>query len=283
MPYLFVCALIANAASFVLPISNPANLVIYGAHLPPLLEWLPRYALPSLAAIAATFVALYLVERRALRQMLAASVARPALSTEGQMAAAGVVATAAALMAASTLGVPLGLPTAACGVVTMALALARQPSHALERARAILGGVSWSVLPLVAGLFVLVQALQATGAIAALADQLRQLATRSEMGAAWTAGIVAAIGSNLINNLPAGLIAGHAVQAAQVPENVTSAVLMGVDLGPNLSVTGSLATILWLVALRRAGFDVGALRFLKVGALVMPPALLAALAALLLA
>jgi hypothetical protein len=42
LPYLFICALIANAASFVLPISNPANLVIYGAHMPPLLEWLPR-------------------------------------------------------------------------------------------------------------------------------------------------------------------------------------------------------------------------------------------------
>ena len=43
LPYLLVCAFIANAASFVLPISNPANLVIYGSHMPPLLEWVPRY------------------------------------------------------------------------------------------------------------------------------------------------------------------------------------------------------------------------------------------------
>jgi arsenical pump membrane protein len=55
--------------------------------------------------------------------------------------------------------------------------------------------------------------------------------------------------------------------------------LIGVDLGPNLSVTGSLATILWLVALRREQIEVTAWRFLKLGALVMPPALLAALAA----
>jgi arsenical pump membrane protein len=58
---------------------------------------------------------------------------------------------------------------------------------------------------------------------------------------------------------------------------VAGALLIGVDLGPNLSITGSLATILWLVALRREGQDMSALRFLLVGGIVMPPALLAGL------
>lgn len=49
--------------------------------------------------------------------------------------------------------------------------------------------------------------------------------------------------------------------------------LIGVDLGPNLSVTGSLATLLWLVALRREGVEISGWRFLKAGAIVMPPAL----------
>jgi arsenical pump membrane protein len=53
--------------------------------------------------------------------------------------------------------------------------------------------------------------------------------------------------------------------------------LIGVDLGPNLSVTGSLATILWLVALRRERVEVGTWNFLRLGALVMPPALIPAL------
>lgn len=91
-----------------------------------------------------------------------------------------------------------------------------------------------------------------------------------------------ALGSNLVNNLPAGLIAGAAVQSSHVPSAVASAILVGVDLGPNLSVTGSLATILWLQALRREGQDVGAWRFLRLGALAMPAALAVALAALLL-
>ena len=66
------------------------------------------------------------------------------------------------------------------------------------------------------------------------------------------------------------------VRAQRLP--IVNAMLIGVDLGPNLSVTGSLATILWLVALRRQKIDVGAWHFLKIGALVMPPALLAAFA-----
>ncbi|WP_460503909.1 SLC13 family permease, partial [Hymenobacter agri] len=71
LPYLFICAFIANAASFVLPISNPANLVIYGAHMPPLLEWLPRYALPAAVAIAATFAVLRYTQRAELREAVA--------------------------------------------------------------------------------------------------------------------------------------------------------------------------------------------------------------------
>jgi arsenical pump membrane protein len=53
-----------------------------------------------------------------------------------------------------------------------------------------------------------------------------------------------AVGCNLMNSLPAGLVAGRVVRHAQAPEQVRAAVLIGVDLGPNLSITGSLATIL---------------------------------------
>ena len=83
-----------------------------------------------------------------------------------------------------------------------------------------------------------------------------------------------------LNNLPAGLLAGNVLQTAQVTERVKSAVLIGVDLGPNLSVTGSLATILWLMVLRRENIAVGAGQFLKLGALVMTVPLLLAIASL---
>ncbi len=152
--------------------------------------------------------------------------------------------------------------------------------HTRSALWAVLRGVSWAVLPLVAGLFVLVEALDRTGLIGALAGWLRAAVAQSRAEAAWGVGVVLALACNLMNNLPAGLIAGTTVQAAQTPPEVTGAVLIGVDLGPNLSVTGSLATILWLTALRREGQTVGAWTFLKLGALVMPPALILALAAL---
>src|ERR1700747_1474497 len=91
LPYLLVCAFIANAASFVLPISNPANLVVYGARMPHLAEWLRQFALPSIAAIVLTYVMLRITQRRALAEEdLEASVPTPHLSHAGKLAAIGI-------------------------------------------------------------------------------------------------------------------------------------------------------------------------------------------------
>ena len=274
LPYLFVCAFVANAASFVLPISNPANLVIYGRHMPPLLDWLPRYALPSALSIAATYLVLRWTQRGSLREAVCSDIAVPDLSAAGRMAAWGIAGTALVLLGASARDMALGLPTLLAGLATAALVLLRSRCGL----RALAGGVSWGVLPLVAGLFVLVEALEKTGVTALLAGLLRGLVQQSETAAAWTSGLLLALGCNLANNLPAGLVAGRVVELAQVPEPVRAAVLIGVDLGPNLSVTGSLATLLWLTALRRDGQTVGAWTFLKLGAVVTPPALLLAIA-----
>jgi len=271
LPYLLICAFIANAASFVLPISNPANLVIYGAHMPELWRWLPRFALPSLLSIGATYIVLRFSQRRALSQAIALDVPVPRLTVAGRTAAFGIVATAVVLLVASAKGVELGLPTAVCGVVTAMVVLLREWKSPFETVR----DISWGVLPLVAGLFVLVEALDKTGLIAMIA---RTLQGAGSSGAAWAAGLVTGFGCNLTNNLPAGLVASDVLRAADAPSRVRSAVLVAIDVGPNLSVTGSLATILWLTALRREGQRVSAWEFLKLGALVMPPALLLALA-----
>ena len=276
LPYLLICAFIANAASFVLPISNPANLVVFGRSMPPLLAWLSRFALPSLLSVAATFAALRLTQSQALRASVVTDVAVPALSGTGALAAGGIGLTALVLLAASGLDLSLGLPTFLAGLATAAAVLLRKREMPWETIK----GVSWAVLPLVAGLFVLVESLNRTGVIGMIGGVLQQAVQRSAAEAAWGAGIVVAFACNLLNNLPAGMIAASAVADAKVPANVTSALLIGVDLGPNLSVTGSLATILWLMALRREGQDVSAWSFLKLGLIVMPPALILALAAL---
>ncbi|GAB0116507.1 arsenic transporter [Acidisoma sp. 7E03] len=273
-PYLVICAFIANAASFVLPISNPANLVIYGNHMPPLLLWLPRFALSSLLSIAVTYLVLRYTQRRALAaDTVEQEIEIPALSGNGRMAAAGITLTGLVLLLSSGLDWQLGLPTLLCGALTAAAVLLRGRRSPWS----LLRGISWSVLPLVAGLFVLVEALEKTGLIRMIGTLLQDAAQRSAQDTTWIAGLAIAFGCNLLNNLPAGLIAGSAVHGSQVPDQVASAILVGVDLGPNLSVTGSLATILWLSALRREGLQVDAWTFLRLGLLVMPPALLLAL------
>ena len=278
LPYLFICAFVANAASFVLPISNPANLVLYDGHLPPLFVWAARFALPSLLSIVVTYLVLHWSQRRDLDGDVEEAHAPPPLSRGGIVAACGIAATAVLLLVSSATGQSLGLPTFVAGVavaVLVFLAFRHSPLTTLK-------AISWSVLPLVAGLFVLVEGLDQTGLVTQLANILRQGAAVNASGTAAIAGLVVGFGSNLVNNLPMGLVAATTSQAAQVPRQITDALLIGVDLGPNLSVTGSLATILWLNALRREGIVVGAWPFLKLGALVMTPALGLALGALLL-
>lgn len=276
LPYLFVCAFIANAASFVLPISNPANLVVFGERMPHLAEWLRQFALPSVASIAVTYVVLRLTQHRALKaENIERRVKHARLSRGGRLTACGIATIGIVLIGASALDVRLGLPTFICGVATTVavLLLSRQSPWP------VLKGVSWSVLPLVAGLFVMVEALTRIGAISHLSEILRGSVDHSVGKSAWAVGIATSIADNIANNLPVGLVAGSVATNDHLPASVMSAMLIGVDLGPNLSVTGSLATILWLVALRREKMDVSAWRFLRLGLLVAPPALLAALAA----
>lgn len=272
LPLLFACALIANAASFVLPISNPANLVLYGGHMPPLGAWMKAFALPSIASILVTFAVLRFTQRARIAGACECDVPRDALSTGGKLAIAGIVLTALLLLVVSALDAELGLPTALAGIATAVIVSLLAGRSPLTLARS----VSWGVLPLVAGLFVLVEALDRTGVIAWVAQGLRAMLTDPTRAAA-VSGTVLAFVSNAMNNLPPGLVASSAIAQAQPPQIVTDALLIGVDLGPNLSVTGSLATILWLQAIRREGEDVSFLAFLKVGAVAMPLALLAAL------
>jgi len=80
-----------------------------------------------------------------------------------------------------------------------------------------------------------------------------------------------------MNNLPVGLMSGVAIRHAQETSVVAHAILIGVDLGPNLSVTGALATIHWLIALRREKVEITAWEFFKIGMIAMPVALIGSL------
>jgi arsenical pump membrane protein len=272
MPYLLICAFIANAASFVLPISNPANLVVYGRSLPALFPWLRIFLVPSILSIGATYFTLRWYSRKDLVGIVEPVSAPVILTTPGKLALGGILANGAVLLTASALGKDIGLPTCIASLAAVALATQVKP----RALREVVAGVSWSVLPLVAGLFVLVEAINSVGAQQGLVWLLSQFARLPAVGGSLAASFGVAALSNAVNNLPSGLLAGGALAATHVPAYIRDSVLAGVDLGPNLSVTGSLATVLWLVALRREGERVTAWQFFRAGVIVMPPALLLA-------
>jgi arsenical pump membrane protein len=220
-----------------------------------------------------TYAVLRLMQRPALDAKVAIIEDVPALTSGGRLAAIGIALTAGVLLSASALNRPLGLPTfctAASLTAILLIVMRRSPVP-------ILRNVSWSVLPLVAGLFVLVEGVNRTGVLSSLSRHLYGAAAASPQATSWIAGLAAAAGANVVNNLPAGLIAAVATHDVRVPAQVTDAILLGIDLGPNLSATGSLATILWLIALRREGENVTSLGFLRYGLIVMPPALVLSL------
>jgi len=195
------------------------------------------------------------------------------LTTEGKLALVGLAVAAVALISSSALGLSLGAPTGAAALFAMAVVTWRNRSIPLRVAR----GVSWSVLPLVAGLFVIVEALQNAGLQSLGLAGMRTLAETTSWLAKGTAAFGVALLSNGMNNLPVALLSGAAVRHAQETSIVAHAMLIGVDLGPNLSVTGSLATILWLIALRREKVQITAWEFFKIGVIAMPLALIASL------
>ncbi len=271
--YLLACAFIANAASFVFPISNPANLLVFDGHIPNLASWLRIFAIPSVVSIVVTFVGLWLCCRKQLRGEFAGCAENALLSKQGKRAVAGLLAAAVVLITSSAIGWSLGPPTCAAAFLAMALVAWSDPFLTLR----VVQDISWSVLPLVAGLFVIVEALQYAGLQRMGLAGLQALSQVSASLAKVTAACGVALLSNAMNNLPVALMSGAAVQHAPQSSVLAHAVLIGVDLGPNLSVSGSLATILWLIALRREKVEITAWQFLTVGMMVMPAALLASL------
>jgi len=273
LPYLMICAFTANAASFVLPISNPANLVVYDGQMPALGRWLLTFGLPSAVAIATTFAVLRWLSRKMLHGTVRRDLEAGMLTPAARLTFWGIGLLAVALLTASAWSRDLGWPAFGCGLLVTLVVALRDGRVVRDVAKEI----SWSVLPLVGGLFVVVEAVKTTGVLGWTAGQLHALARGSEPQGELAAGFGIALVSNLMNNLPSGLLGGAAVRAGGVVGPVRDALLIGVDLGPNLSISGSLATILWLIAIRREGMAVGFWRFLRWGIWVMPPALLLAI------
>jgi Na+/H+ antiporter NhaD/arsenite permease-like protein len=140
--------------------------------------------------------------------------------------------------------------------------------------------ISWSTFGFIAGMFIVVQSIEDTGLTTMFGNWLRQLSGGTSFGAVMVGTAGAALGTNLINNVPMAVVMTSALSSIQhappaIQHGFIAATMFGCDLGPNLTTVGSLATVLWLVILRQRNIDVSGLDYFKVGVVVTPIMLLA--------
>ena len=254
-PLLYGCLMLSNAGSLLLPGSNLTNLIVLGHLHMTGGRFLARMWLPWLAALAVTGAVVALAGWRSPRSP-AQGTGPPARPVPGL----GLAAVALATLAVLALRSP-ALPVAAIGAVAVGVRLRQRR----EQARHVVGALG---VPVLAGLFGLAVALGALGRVwAGPAILLSHLDT-------WATAAFAAAASVLVNNLPAA-----SLLAARTPPH-PFALLVGLNLGPNLFVTGSLAWILWLRAARAAGARPSVASAARIGALAVPLSIAAALGAL---
>ncbi|HTM77606.1 MAG TPA: arsenic transporter [Devosia sp.] len=187
---------------------------------------------------------------------------------------------------AAPFGVPVSLITGAAALVLMAIA-GRWWKHgrdAVVSVTQVMRHAPWQIVLFSLGMYVVVYGLGNAGLTAYGADALHWLARRGDFVATIGTGFLAAVVASVMNNMPSTLISALAIDHAQMPattrELMIYASVIGNDLGPKFTPVGSLATLLWLHVLARRGYQITWGQYMKIGLLITPPVLLAALVAL---
>ncbi len=277
LPFMFACTFIADTASFVLPVSNPINILVLNSFHSDLGTFLRYLLLPSLFCIAFNTLLFAWLFRHDLNLRYDLSDLTPAPSGNRgliRFATAGLGIIAVAYLVASVEQFPLSI--VALSGAGMLLLGARY-FHRLD-VNKLRREISWSLFVFIGGMFIVVRAVENLGLTAAFGNRLLQLAGANPLTAiALTAGSTA-LGANLINNVPMALVMISAVrEMLRVPLGhpaLIYATILGADLGPNLTTVGSLATMLWLLILRRKGLEISTLEYFKLGVTVVPLMLL---------
>lgn len=269
-PHIYACTHLSNTASLLLPVSNLTNLLAFAASGLSFTRFAGLMALPWLVAIGAE----YLVFRKFFARDLAAAAPQPASGdTPGVpvFALATVACTLAGFVLTSAVGIDPAWAALAGALVMAGRGLLRRQATPLTIVRA----AAPSFLAFVLALGIVVRAVVDNGLSDALAHVLP-----GGTGIAALLGIaaLAAVLANVINNLPAVLVL--LPLTAQSGPGAVLAVLLGVNIGPNLTYAGSLATLLWRRIVHQHEHGVDLKEFTKLGLLAVPSALVPAVLAL---
>jgi arsenical pump membrane protein len=263
-PLLFACIAVANTASMALPVSNPTNVIVADRVGLDFVEYARTMLPPALAASIAVSLVLGLRFRAQLGGHLEQPENPPEIAHRAT-AFTSAVATSVALLGFILFPRDLGIVAFVVGAGAAIMLIALRQWSPLRTFRA----TGPRLLAFALGVFVMVDAVERHG--------LRELIARHRPDSAAGVGVLAAGLSNVGNNLPATVIS---LPLVSLDPQRAYALLAGVDAGPNLTLSGSLATLLWLAAAREHGVDVSPLRYLAIGVLTAPVGLAAALVTL---
>ena len=283
LPFMFGCVFIADTASFILPVSNPINIIILTSVHLSLFDFLKLLLLPSLVVIALNISIFLWLFRTSLAGTFTTSALtdpyafvpnrqyfRWILIVLGGVAIAYIICSAAQI--------PLAF-VAMTGAILLLVGALVQGTVTLPQ---LSSGISWPIFGFIVGMAIVVQGVERTGLIQSVGDILLQHVSSTSPSYPIIGATVfgTAVGSNISNNIPMAVVmtslfhqlgsSSHALR-----QSLIGATILGCDLGANLTTIGSLAKVFWLLLLRREGIHVSSLDYAKIGILVTPILLVA--------
>lgn len=291
LAFTIACGFIADTASLPLVVSNLVNIVTANYFGVPFGRYAAVMVPVNLASVAATLLVLWLWFRRDIPVRYAvAELELPRQAIRDRAVFRAACPLLALLMVAyfvtGPLGVPIALVTGAAALVLMAIAGrwatgGRGATIALGK---VLRGAPWQIVLFSIGMYLVVYGLGNSWLTATATGVLAWLASQGTFVATIGTGFVVAVLASVMNNMPATLVGALAIDAAEVPaitrELMIYANIVGNDLGPKFTPIGSLATLLWLHVLAGKGQRISWGQYVRVGLILTPPVLLAALVAL---
>ena len=291
LAFTIACGFIADTASLPLVVSNLVNIVTANYFGVPFGRYAAVMVPVNLASVAATLLVLWLWFRRDIPVRYAVAeleLPRQAIRDRAVFRAACplLALMIVAYFVTGPLGVPIALVTGAAALVLMAIAGrwatgGRGATIALGK---VLRGAPWQIVLFSIGMYLVVYGLGNSWLTATATGVLAWLASQGTFVATIGTGFVVAVLASVMNNMPATLVGALAIDAAEVPaitrELMIYANIVGNDLGPKFTPIGSLATLLWLHVLAGKWQRISWGQYVRVGLILTPPVLLAALVAL---
>lgn len=285
LAFVMAAGFIADTASLPLVVSNLVNIVSADYFGLGFAEYASVMVPVNIASVATTLLVLFLFFRRDIPKQYALDALKAPSEAIHDHATFKVgwwvlLVLLAGLFVLEPLGIPISAVAAVCAAILFAVA-AR--GHRISTRR-VLREAPWQVVIFSLGMYLVVYGLKNAGLTDMLTHLLDWLAGQGLWSAAIGTGLISALLSSVMNNMPSVLIGALSIQASGaeglVREAMIYANVIGCDLGPKITPIGSLATLLWLHVLARKGMRITWGYYFKVGLLLTVPVLLITLSAL---